>query len=272
LGDDHIGVAITTGNLGVSLYQMGDLENALRTLEEALALFRNILGPDHPRTLVVQSNLATIQSAAGADSAAVRQHRDILERRKRLFGERHASVAHSMTLLANALLRVGESVEAEQLLAGGLEIQRETGARLDDMAATLRMIGGIKRGQNRHAEALADYTNAVALLREAGADTTPEMALLLGYQAATQNRLGNKIAAERGFRAALGVSEKSLGNNHSRTIELRIALVEFLLAAKRVTEAHSHLPEIERALGAINAPADHPLRRRAERARAAAGS
>jgi serine/threonine-protein kinase len=271
LGDDHIGVAITTSNLGVSLYHMGNVENGIRTLEEALALFRNILGPDHPRTLVVQSNLATIQTAAGKDSAAVRQHRDILERRRRLFGERHASVAQSMVLLATALLRVGDSAEAEKLLTDGLEVQRETGARPDDIAATLRLVGGIRRGQNRHAEALADYTAGVSLLRAAGADTTPEMALLLGYQAAMQNRLGNKAAAEEGFRLALRVAEKSLGPEQYRTIELRIALVQFLLAEKRVPEARTHLIEAERALGAINAPPEHPLRRLAERARATAG-
>jgi tetratricopeptide (TPR) repeat protein len=267
LGDDHIGVAITTSNLGVNLYQQGDLENAIRVLEDALQLFRSILGPDHQRALIAQSNLATIQSVAGDQAAAAALHRDILERRKRVYGPRHASVAHSMMLLANTLTRLGEVAETEQLLTDALAIQRETGARLDDQATTLRNLGEVLRRQNRVSDALARFTEAVGLMRAAGTDTTSEMSLMLAHQAAAHNRLGNRSAAERGFRDALNVATRALGPNHLRTLEFRIALAEFLASTERRAEARAHLPAIDSALTALKLPANHALRARAERVR-----
>jgi serine/threonine-protein kinase len=265
LGEDHIGVAISTSNLAVAYYQKGDMENAVRTSESALDLFRNILGPDHQRTLNVQSNLATMHSVAGNQDAAILQHRDILERRTRLYGSRHLSVANSKMMLAHALLSGRQNAEGEQLLLDALAIQREAGARAHDIAVTTRMLGELKARARRFDEALSYFTEALGVLRTAGADANSEVALLLGKQGYMHEALGNRTAAERGFREAIRVSLRAVGPDHARTIEQRISLVELLLRSGRSAEARTLLPEIQRALEAMKAPIDHPLRVRAAR-------
>jgi serine/threonine-protein kinase len=265
LGANHIGVAISTSNLAVTYYQKGDIENAVRTSESALELFRNILGPDHQRTLTVQSNLATMHSVAGNQDAAILQHRDIVERRVRLYGPRHLSVANSMMMLAHALLNGRHNTEGEQLLVNALAIQREAGARADDIAVTTRMLGELKARARRYDEALPYFTEALGVLRAAGADANIEVARLLGMQAATHDALGNRTAAERGFREAIRVSLRAVGPNHARTIEQRLSLAELLHRSRRTAEARSLLAEIQRALEAAKLPHNHPLRTRAAR-------
>ena len=125
LGEDHMGVAVSTSNLAVTLYSAGDLEGAVGAGEDALERFQRILGPDHQRTMMAETNLAAMYGARGDNEAAAGEHRRILERRRRLFGERHASVATSMMMLANTLAPLDRLDEAERLAAGAVEIQRE---------------------------------------------------------------------------------------------------------------------------------------------------
>ncbi|MBQ3489443.1 MAG: tetratricopeptide repeat protein [Clostridia bacterium] len=47
-------------NLACTYYQLGDLEKAAEMFEKVYALFCKILGEEHPDTLSVQNNLASI--------------------------------------------------------------------------------------------------------------------------------------------------------------------------------------------------------------------
>ncbi|MEN8162109.1 MAG: serine/threonine-protein kinase, partial [Myxococcota bacterium] len=201
LGEDHVGVAISTSNLAVALYSSGDLEGAVRAGEDALERFQSALGPDHQRTMMAETNLAALHGARGDGDAAARVHRAIIERRKRLFGERHASVATSMMMLANTLAPMGELEEAERFAAGAVEIQREaSGVRRDELAWTWRVLGAIKARAGRPADALPDYDESLALLRATVGEAHEQVALVLSLRASAHEALGDTEAAERDYR------------------------------------------------------------------------
>jgi hypothetical protein len=69
----------------------------------ARPVFERTLGPDHQRTLTVFFNLAAMRSRQVDRAAAVDAHRELLGRRRRLFGATHPSVAQSMVMIANEL-------------------------------------------------------------------------------------------------------------------------------------------------------------------------
>ncbi len=268
LGEEHVGVAITSSNLAVSLFRGGDMDGAVAAGEAALERFQRILGPDHQRTTIVETNLAAMHTYRGDHDAAARMHREILERRKRLFGARHASVAVSMVMLANVLVTRNELAEAEALASEALAIRRERSARPDDIASGHRVLGSIKARAGRHSEALHEYEAALTVLRRTVGEAHEEVGGTLALAAASHAALGDQARAQRAYREAAAVYARSLGANHARTIEVRLALVELLLRSGRSGDAAVPLADAERGIEASGLPADHPLRRQAEATRA----
>jgi serine/threonine-protein kinase len=274
LGDEHLGVPIAMSNLAVVLHNKGDRDGSARNAEASFDLFRRILGPDHQRTLIVQTNLATFMSLRGDHEGAARQHRDILERQRRLFGARHVSIPVSLTLLANQLMALGQLEESEALLAEAVGIQREHGNRADHIANALRVLGTVKQRAGRHADAVADFTAAIELLRPLNA-AYEELAYVLGLRGSSHARLREFDLAERGFREATAVAEQALGPSHGRTLQMRLALVDLLAGQQRIGEARTELDDIERLLAAAGENAGftigQPLHERAAAARAKIG-
>ena len=271
LGDDHLGVAIATSNLSVALYNLGEIDAAAREAEAALALFRRVLGPDHHRTMLVEINLAVFQSVRGDQAAAVRLHRDILERRRRLFGPRDVWVAVSATMLADALLMLGQNNdEAERLLTEALAIHREaSGVRPQDLAATLKALGVAAGRSGRFAEAVPRFDEPIAVWRALVGEAHEEIATLLGYRAAACERLGRFGQVERDLRDAGRVAEKALGAQHRRTLSFRLALAEFLVRRARLADAADALAAFEPTLESAGLGADDPLLQQFERIRTA---
>ncbi len=61
LGDHHPSVAITLNNLGLLNYQLGNPGKAIEQFENALKIFEESLGPDHPYTLKCLDNLERVR-------------------------------------------------------------------------------------------------------------------------------------------------------------------------------------------------------------------
>ena len=57
-GPDHPAIAVGLGNLAGLLQDQGDFAEARPLLERALSVAESALGPDHPNTNRLRSNLA----------------------------------------------------------------------------------------------------------------------------------------------------------------------------------------------------------------------
>ena len=76
---------------------------------DTLARKRQVLGEDHPSTLISAHNLATSLHALGEVRAARDLDQDTLERRRRVLGEDHPETLRSASNLAADLRVLGEA-------------------------------------------------------------------------------------------------------------------------------------------------------------------
>jgi len=68
LGTQHPDVAVPLGGLAAAMWALGRLEEALPLLQRALAISERTLGPDHPSTATVRSNLGRLTTAIAEGS------------------------------------------------------------------------------------------------------------------------------------------------------------------------------------------------------------
>lgn len=98
-GPDHPATLNTLNNLGCSLFELGEFEDAARVVEEAYAKRRHVLGAEHPHTLSTMTILAPILVEVGQPVRAVEVLRACLDARRRLLGPEHVdTLATSMEL------------------------------------------------------------------------------------------------------------------------------------------------------------------------------
>jgi hypothetical protein len=58
---DHVDIAATDNNIGVCLHFMNRIPEAIQFYKEAQKILTSKLGPNHPRTLIVNKNLNIAQ-------------------------------------------------------------------------------------------------------------------------------------------------------------------------------------------------------------------
>ncbi len=245
-GQEHVGVGVTMSNLALAAAQNGDRDEATRLAGAAHDLFLRVLGPDHQRTIVAATNLAAFLSSGGDHVGAARIYRDLVERRSRLFGERHATVGQSLAFLANELRAFREYGEAERLLERSIEIQTEAYGRLHGFtASTIRVLGDVKRESGRPAAALAEYRAALDIQRRLIGNVGTEVLVLLERIALAHEDLGEATAAERALREAVGVATRTYGAEASRTLGVKVSVLELLVRVGRQVEARELLRELD---------------------------
>jgi serine/threonine-protein kinase len=269
LGDQHIGVAITSSNLAVILNELGDHEGAVVMADSALAGFERNLGPDHQRTLTVLFNLAAFRGASGDHDGAARMHRELVERRKRLFGARHPAVALGMVMIANELRASRSFDEAIAVIDSALVIQRGVhGDRHPEIAQTLRVRGHVNASAGLHHEALANYRQAIAMLDQLGAQPPRIMLVLRSLEATSSAEVGDDAAAEHAWREAARIAVLTYGETHAATLDARLDLIEYLVDRGAHAEAVTQVADLERLIDGAD-PATDSLRIRVQAVRSA---
>ena len=125
---------------------------------QSLELYRRVLGEDHPDTMRVSNNLASLYLDQGRYTQAEALFAKNLEIRRRVLGNQHRDTVHSMMDLAQVYTAQRRYAQAEAFSTEALEgARRSLGAEhpltlqiLDVMAETYA-----SRGQYEHAEALS---------------------------------------------------------------------------------------------------------------------
>lgn len=85
-----------------SLTDRGRTAEAITLVEQALASYERLLGPDHPRTLAARNNLAITYWAAGRTAEAITLHEQALVAMERVLGPDHPSTRVCRDNLARA--------------------------------------------------------------------------------------------------------------------------------------------------------------------------
>lgn len=125
LGSDHPTMVKTLDNLGVVLTKLGELVEAKKTFERALAIREARLGANHPDVGWSLTNLGVVLSELGqlADARTMLE-RGLTVRQARL-GADHPDVATNLSSLGTVLGELGELVQARATLQRALAIRED---------------------------------------------------------------------------------------------------------------------------------------------------
>ncbi|MFT4217311.1 MAG: tetratricopeptide repeat protein, partial [Micropruina sp.] len=88
-GDDQVSRLSATAWLAAAYQSAGKLKRAISLLEQNLADYERILGPEHPNTLTTRHNLAAWRGEAGDATGAVTAFAELLPIQERVLGPEH---------------------------------------------------------------------------------------------------------------------------------------------------------------------------------------
>jgi tetratricopeptide (TPR) repeat protein len=202
----------------VELYQQGKYNEAIPPAEKALAIFKKLLGENHPDTATSLNNLAGLYESQGRYSKAEPLYKQALAIIKAQLGDNHPLTAKSLNNLAALYESQGRYSEAEALYKQALAIwQRQLGNNNPDTAASLNNLAGLYEFQGRYSEAEPLYKQALAIRKAQLGDNHPDTAASLNNLAALYESQGRYSEAEPLFKQALAIRKKQLGDNHPDT-------------------------------------------------------
>ena len=120
LGEQHREVGASWNRLGVVAWELGDLDEAQRSLARAVAIWR---APDGrnllPRGL---SNQAVVLHAAGRNADAMKALQEARRLRTALYGERHPLVGETDRMLGEVLVALGRDAAARARFELAIEL------------------------------------------------------------------------------------------------------------------------------------------------------
>ena len=121
-GDEHRETATSKNELGLLLWEHGDLAGAETMFRENIATSERLLGRDHPNVGASKGSLGNLLAAKGDATGAEALLRENVRVRSLVFGEAHSEYAMSLPSLAGALEVQGRLAEAQALLEQAMAI------------------------------------------------------------------------------------------------------------------------------------------------------
>jgi tetratricopeptide (TPR) repeat protein len=202
-------------HMGWYLHTRGQYAEAQMYEERALAIYRAVLGNEHPSTAMILNNLAVTYEDQGKLNDAATLHTQALAIRRSVLGENHLETAASLNNLALVYHDQGKLDEAASLYRQALAVRTQLlGDTHPDIATLLADLAALYADQGKLNEALSLYQQALTIRRKAlGSRHTDTLALLSGLAAIYQAQ-GNYAEAMRWRQQVLTAQRKTLGYQH----------------------------------------------------------
>jgi serine/threonine-protein kinase len=169
LRPDDPAVAAGLNALGKADLNERRIDDAIDLFEEALTILEAYRGSEDPDVIAVKHNLATALSFQGNWAAVEPVQRELLEARRRLYGDDSHVVATSWGAVGVTLANLGRTAEAEQALRRSLQgFEAALGPLHWKVANAARNVGQLLAFQGRYAEGLPFIERAIAIKSELG--------------------------------------------------------------------------------------------------------
>ena len=214
--------------------------------ELALAVREEVLGPEHPATVISLNNLADLLQAQGDLTAAQALYERALRANEKLLGPDHPNTATSLNNLAGALWAKNEVAVALPLSERALAIREKAlGPEHPLTASSLNNFGSLLQAQGNFAAARPLFERALAIRERVLGSDHPDVAQSLNNLAGVLQAQGEPAAARPLFERALAIYEKVLGPDHPAISTSLNSLGALLVDQGDLAAAQ---PLIERAL------------------------
>jgi tetratricopeptide (TPR) repeat protein len=235
-------------HLGNILRQQARFAEARELDEQVLAEQRELLGPNHPHTLMTAGSLAADLRAAGRYREALDMDQRTYTAWTELYGEDHPQTLMAANNLGVSLRLSGETTDAMRRNADTYERRRAAlGTRDRWTLSSARAVAWTMVEAGEYAEALVQAQDAYRTARDVlGTDevVTLELQVLLGI---ALRSTGRPTEAEEAFQAAFAELIVRFGESASEALACRLSRATNLLSLNRNVEGAA---EIRRVLAA----------------------
>jgi tetratricopeptide (TPR) repeat protein len=141
------------GNLADTYVRQAKYAQAETLFRQTLEISRRVLGPEHPRTLAVLADVASMHQRRGEFALAETLAAQVLAGRRRALGSDHPDTAPSAPDLALAYVSQGKFVEGERLAREALAFNERTEPDGWQRFRAQSLLGASLAGQKKYAEA-----------------------------------------------------------------------------------------------------------------------
>jgi len=239
--------------IGIALLHQGDRDGAYPVFQEALALRRKHLGPEHPLVASTLVQLGVLLQRRNPEQSE-RDLREAVRIREKAYGPKAPQFASALADLGTTLRMRGDYGAAEQVLMRSLRVREEILPPNDpNIAASCSGLGQVYDAAKRYPEAETMLLRAMKIRSTAyGPD---HYVTSRSYEAMADHYMlvGQLAESERYSRLALAVVERVRGPEHKYTAWVRLGLAECLAKQHRNDEAKAL---IEQSLPVIKDASD----------------
>ena len=206
-----------------SLNAAGLPQTAL-TLEDAVDMLTDVLGPDHPRTLIARNNLALAYQEAGNVSTAIDMYQALLPdlARAPVLGPVHPDTLTTRNNLALAHQEAGNVSTAIDMYEAVLaDRTRVLGPDHPDTLTTRNNLAGAHQEAGNLPKAIAMYQTLLPDLASVLGPDHPHTLATRGSLATAHRQAGNVSTAIAMYEALLTDEIRALGPDHPITFATR---------------------------------------------------
>ena len=202
-------------NLGMVQYALREYAAAKQSHEQALAIRRKSLPPDHPDIAYSLNNLGLVQSALREYAAAKQSHEQALAIRRKSLPQDHPDIAQSLNNLGMVQSVLREYAAAKQCYQEALAIYRKSlPPDHPDIDTSLNNLGTVQSALREYAAAKQSHEQALAIRRKSLPPNHPDIAQSLDNLGTVQSALREYAAAKQSHEQALAIRRKSLPPDH----------------------------------------------------------
>jgi eukaryotic-like serine/threonine-protein kinase len=210
-GPNHVAVAGSFNNLGVTYSGLGNPRQAAQYFERAREIYEKSGGPDHPDVALALMNVSGVHVTLGEFAKGRAEAERAVAIFERAAGPEHPNTAMTLANLAAALHAQDHHEEALKQYRRSLAIyEKVAGLKHPDTAGAIEGVGRELRclgGQQR--EALAYARRAVEAMEGAYGKDHPELASPLSFLGLAQLDAGQPAEALATFERALPLRVKA---------------------------------------------------------------
>ena len=191
-------------------------EQAELLYQQALEIFKQVLGVDHPDVARAMNNLAGLYRDQGSYEQAELLYQEALSIRETKLGPEHPGTAITLNDFAGLYREQGKYKQAEEFYQRALSI-RETqfGPDHPEVAYSLNSLAVLYAQQGKYEQTEPLYQRALSIRETRLGPVHPEVATSLNNLANLYKEQGKLEEAERCYQRALRICEQTLGPEHT---------------------------------------------------------
>jgi CHAT domain-containing protein/tetratricopeptide (TPR) repeat protein len=240
------------------LRRLGRTQEADDLLAEALRLRIQVLGADHPDTLVTRTIIVRQLLDKSKFDEALNESRAITAALTARLGEKNVRTIEAMADLADALSRSGRVSEGIETSKRVYSLAVEaTGETKPETMNVGHQYAGLLYQSGRYGEALSMFQRILRTTRAQVGDDNIDTIATLHNIAAVLSDLGRNDEAIEIYRYSASVLANKLPDTHPARLSVQNNLALALLSAGRYAEALDTITEAVRLRTAVLGPENH---------------